>query len=61
MENVQKFENYEKRLYSETRREQVDAQHGDAQPFDTMHRQVSIASLGVVALVSAIKGIGELT
>ena len=28
---------------------------------DAMHRQVSIVSLGVIALVSAVKGIGELT
>lgn len=28
---------------------------------DAMHRQVSIASLGVIALVSMIKGLGELT
>lgn len=28
---------------------------------DALHRQVSIASLGVIALVSAVKGIGELT
>lgn len=28
---------------------------------DALHRQTSIASLGVIALVSAVKGIGELT
>jgi uncharacterized membrane protein YfcA len=28
---------------------------------DTTHRQVSIASLGAIAVVSAVKGIGELT
>jgi hypothetical protein len=28
---------------------------------DAMHRQISIASLGAIALMSTIKGLGELT
>jgi hypothetical protein len=28
---------------------------------DALHRQVSIISLGVIALVSAVKGVSELT
>ncbi|MGM4916567.1 TSUP family transporter [Tardiphaga sp. 813_E8_N1_3] len=40
-----------------TRLGELAFRHGD----DSRHRQVSIASLGVIALVSAIKGVSELT